>query len=619
MNIFIAGAYWLFLWVTAAPNTASALKQNYPEVPFIESLRAKFLAHLVGVTPDSKGLVAGLAIGERGAISDQLAEQMKALSLTHLVAVSGANLAIVTAAIFFLLAQIGLSRNWRFGLAFCSMFGYVILVGPESSVLRAATMATFVMAGLWIGRQVSPLRMLAWAVLLLLIVDPGLAVDFGFALSVFATSGLLVLATKIYEKLKTQLHPVLALGVGATFAAQLYTMPILLMLQPSIPVYSVLANLIVEVVVAPVTVLGISSVLAVAVFPPVAELLSFFASLGTWWIEFVAIELSQLPFLRIPFIQGPIGVGFMVAVVIGITLMVVSKGRSTKRLGAAISLFAIAVPCGWVTMDLLRFSNFAEGWQVLNCDVGQGDALLLQAGNQIALVDVGREDKPIDSCLKGLGVTEIDLLVLTHFDADHVGGIVGALDDRKVGRVLISGFEDDRPLVSLVEAALAAKGVQAERVYVGMSGSLGDGKWKVLSPSYDASEAEDSNDSSVVALFEFAEFNVLTTGDLGEVGQIRLLRALSGELSRASAKPLVLKVAHHGSADQSREFIELLDPEISLISVGKFNTYGHPTDRTLRILNSIGSKIFRTDNMGAIAISIEGDSLQISSAGKLSM
>ena len=145
MIYLIAGCYWLILWLFAPEGAESRLKLNYPEISFIEFVRGRFIELLSGVSEDAAGLVAGLTIGERGAISEELAQQMKALSLTHLVAVSGANLAIVMGVVYLITAKLGLSRNLRFSSALLVMAGYVLLVGPESSVIRAATMAVFVM------------------------------------------------------------------------------------------------------------------------------------------------------------------------------------------------------------------------------------------------------------------------------------------------------------------------------------------------------------------------------------------------------------------------------------------------------------------------------------------
>ncbi|MGA1032546.1 MAG: ComEC/Rec2 family competence protein, partial [Aquiluna sp.] len=172
MIYIIAGSHWLILWLIAPPGAESSLKLNYPEIPFIDFVRGRFLELLFGVSEDAAG---------------------------------------------------------------------------------AATMAGVVRVGLWGGRGTNPLAALSLAVIFLLTVDPGLAVDIGFGLSALATAGLLVLAPKIYNLLEDKMPKLLAIGTAATVSAQLYTLPIILYLQPSLPVYSVLANLLVEPLVAPKT------------------------------------------------------------------------------------------------------------------------------------------------------------------------------------------------------------------------------------------------------------------------------------------------------------------------------------------------------------------------------
>jgi competence protein ComEC len=633
--VVTASLLWAYLWLTASDSNESTLKLNFPSVDLVEELRARFLFLLTGVTDDSAGLVAGLAIGERGLISQTLSENMKELSLTHLVAVSGANLAIVAAAVFMLASVTGVPRFWRFFLAYLAIALYIVLVGPESSVLRAGAMAAFVMASWWLGRKVNPLIPLSWAVILLLLIDPALAVDFGFALSVFATLGLLILAAALHLRLQPRLGTWLSLGVSASLAAQLYTMPVLLALQPSIPLYSVLANLAVEVVVAPVTVLGILAVIATPVSPPLASLLTWFASLGTWWIEVVSNQLAQLPMTRIPMLPGDLGIFFTVLLVIGVSLVLVSKSPNLRMLGFVFAALFL-VPIGWVASDLVRHSNFHQDWQVLNCDVGQGDALLLRDGGEVALIDVGqgdalllrdggevalidvgREDAPIDNCLDDLGIRHIDLLVLTHFDADHVGGIAGALEGRSVGLALLSGFDDDRPLVKLVSDVLSVSAQRVEIGYSGVTGSLGSASWRVLAPSFAANEAEDSNDASVVVLFEMTGFNVLTLGDLGERGQLRLVRNYWPVLFELRQMPLILKVAHHGSKDQSNELHELVQPDVALISVAKDNDYGHPSRNLLALVADAKARTLRTDLLGPISIRDEAGKLVAATGGKL--
>ena len=149
-----------------------------------------------------------------------------------------------------------------------------------------------------------------------------------------------------------------------------------------------------------------------------------------------------------------------------------------------------------------------------------------------------------------------------------------------------------------------------------MVGTIGEATWRVLSPSRTAAEAEDSNDGSITMLFKFSDFTLLTLADLGEKGQMRLAADLRTWYDQFTEKhDLVMKVSHHGSADQYAELVEFLHPAVSLISVGANNGYGHPTQRTLRLLAATRSLICRTDLLGAIAISRKAGSFDISNSG----
>ena len=606
-------ALWSFLWLSAAPNQQSALKQGYPEIDLVERVRAAFLSNLGPEPSDSMALVAGLAIGERSQLSEVTAQQMRDLSLTHLVAVSGANLAIVVGAVWFLLAALGLNRHLRFSIGLIAMAAYVLLVGPESSVIRAATMALFVTVALWLGRGSSALHALAAAVSLILIVDPGMAVDFGFSLSALATAGLLIAAAPIFESLRTRLPDWLALGVAAAFSAQLFTTPILLMLQPGLPLYAVLANLLVEPVVAPVTILGILSAAISIPAPMMSTLLANTAGLGTSWIVLVASQLSALPLVRLHFVGPPLGVilaSLIVILTAGYFKVATSGAKRATLFGiASVVLFGAVLS----VLDVAKAKVSITGWEILNCDIGQGDALLIKSSNRVALVDVGPDPELLSSCLADAGVNKLDLLIISHYDADHVAGI-SALAQTPISLAVLPGFDDERPLVTKVGEVLAGSAQTVVTGQRGMVGKMGGCSWEILEPSFSASEASDSNDASLVSLFDCPSFSLLGLGDLGESGQDRLLSSSQSKL--VSRKPLVLKVAHHGSADQSRPLHEFLQPEIAIISVGK-NRFGHPTDRVLRILNSVGATTYRTDLQGAIAIQATGMQLQVKPLGKL--
>lgn len=577
----------------------------------IGAIRESFLGSVAGVTPDSKGLVAGLAVGERTLLSDATSENMRKVALTHLVAVSGANCAIVLASVYFGLGLLGVKRRQRFIAALISLIVYVLVVGFDPSVLRAGFMAATVIAAMWLGRGVSPMRALALSMVILLCFDPWLAIDFAFSLSVFSTLGILVLAPAIYERLSKLPKP-LAVGLAVSFSAQLYCIPVMLMLQPELPVFGVLANILAEPMVAPVTVLGITAVFLSPFLPGISSLLTFIASLGTWWIALVANRLGELPQATLPWPNDFLGLSLAVLMALAITATVLSERYRT--FGLAISSILIAGSAIGFLDKQIRVEQFRNQQpEIVNCDVGQGDALLISSEGQTMLIDVGRDPQLVSRCLSDNQIKKLDLLVLTHFDYDHVGGVTG-LGGVQVEKVIISGFNDTREAVGVVERFFSTKATTLEVGYRGMTADFGGGFWEILSPSANASESENANDASIVMLLSLPRVQVLALGDIGQSAQQRIMN--QGAQARISEQqPLVLKISHHGSADQSIGFHKLIDPEISIISVGE-NNYGHPDPQLIAQLKSIGSRVLRTDESGMIGIQSYPE-LSVFATGKL--
>lgn len=559
----------------------------------ISLARRAFLESLQGLSIEAKALVAGLAIGDTSLLPERLNEDFKTLSLTHLNAVSGANCAIVVGAVFWLLGFATRKKWLRVALAIGSLAAYVSLVGGGSSVVRAAIMAVIVL--LLIERGVWPVAALSATAIVMLLFDPNYAKDYGFALSIFATAGILIIAPELSRRLATKLPKSLALALAVTISAQLWCMPVLLDLQEGVPTYAVLANLLAEPVVAPITILGILAATIAYPMPWLAVVITWLASIPAQWIVAVAKNLSALPETTLAWHTGIIG---MALLVLGATVWL----ARSKRLGSGLVVAILCIELIWSGSGIVRSTTWlANDWQLVNCDVGQGDALVIRSQGQVALIDVGRDPKPIDACLRSLGISTINLLVLTHFDADHVGGLSGVIAGRKIARTLVTPFEDTRPLADL-SAQLLSDVTTVSSAGIGTNGTLGEFDWKVLSPSVTASEAKDSNDASIAMRWESKDMVIYTMADLGEPGQQRMVDSFGGYLNHPADKPVVLKVSHHGSADQFHELIEAMNPEISLISVGKENSYGHPTARTLETLRSVGSVILRTDRDGAIGV-----------------
>jgi competence protein ComEC len=530
-------------------------------------------------------------------LSVDFLKNMKSTGLTHLTAVSGANCAIVIGAFWLIARFFKLGRNLRFVVMSFALAGYVALVGPQPSVLRASFMMLAVAFALEFGRRVWLPAALILGSAILLIADPWLIGDYGFWLSVLATFGLVILTPRLTEYFREKIPEFLAIGLAATIAAQLWCLPLLVELQGGLTTYSVLANLLVEPVVPVITLLGLASTLVGVIFPFGGAFLLNLAQVPAHWIVFVANSLANLPGGLVSLPDGLLG-GLVLGVFVALVSFAISK-RNYLAGSAAGLLFAI-----WVGSQTIQLTHQAAwpvaGWTIVNCDVGQGDALVLKSKNQIAVIDVGKEPEPIDQCLDRLGVERINLLVLTHFDFDHVGGLSGAEKGRSIDTALVSPFNDPRPEAKRLVNQLQHSVGQVVLGKQGASGMLGDFSWNIISSL--ESQATTANQASLGMRFEDSNMVLYTLADLDEIAQSAAMQSVT-----ASNKSTIVKVSHHGSADQSAQLYQAIDPDLALISVGKGNPYGHPTARILDILKSIGTRVFRTDLQGGISLRV-GDS-----------
>jgi competence protein ComEC len=579
-----------------------------------QQARSTFVRDRKALSSDSGALVAGLTIGDDSALSEETINDMKTLSLTHLTAVSGANCAIVIGGVFLLLKRFGVRRPLAIAFSLLALASYVALVGLEPSVLRAGLMATVVLVALFSGRKIAPTLALAWAVILTLLFWPRMITDLGFWLSVSATAAIILIAPALYAQLSTKVPKFLALSLSVIVSAQLWCMPILLSLQGTLPTYSILANLLAEPLVAPITILGMLSLLAGLVNPWMGDILFWIASLFAWLIEQLT-TMAELPANSIWWPSGLLGIGLMLMFVLAVSLRLLNK---YAKAGLVVGVLATLALTGISGSAVARSSAWPpSNWHIASCDVGQGDASLVTSGGKVILIDVGREPEPIARCLTQLKVKRIDLLVLTHFDSDHVGGLQSVVGTYDIGQVLVSPFKDERDQVGQTLSLLKQHTASISTAEVGDYGRIGETLWQVIAPEVNAKEAEDSNDASIVLRVEHPSWLLLAFADAGERAQVRAVRYRNALLDRGSEKPLIVKVSHHGSADQYPELFEDLRPEVALFSAGVNNPYGHPTNRTLDLFKRSGSIIYRTDLHGSIALSLKNGQLISSLEGKV--
>ncbi|TAK19366.1 MAG: MBL fold metallo-hydrolase [Myxococcaceae bacterium] len=558
-----------------------------------DAVRAAFRATTYELPGDGAELLTGLAIGDDSGVADDLKDAMIVAGLTHLTAVSGANCAVIVAAVMLVGGALGLGRRTRIAVSIVVLALFVVLVTPEPSVLRAATMAVIVLVALALGRPGAGVPPLCLSVAVLLALDPWLARSAGFALSVLATAGLLLLTRPIARCAAGIMPRWLALALAVPVAAQLACQPVLFLLAPQLTPYTIPANVLAEPAAAVVSVLGMVVCLLAVLVPPLAALVAWLPWVASSWIAAVARFFAGAPFSVVDLNDSAVAA---IGAVIVTTLLLIGLfahrthpllGRSAAAAAAVIVLLIAAVLSGGA---IARVAAVPGDWQLAACDIGQGDAVLVRSHGQIALVDVGPDPEPLSDCLKQLGIDRIDLLVLTHYDRDHVGGIDAALG--RVDRALVGptdGAGDQRLLERLRDG-----GAEVAEGRRGLSGALGDYRWDVLWPR--DGDRITGNDASVTVLFT-GPLRMLFLGDLGEQGQSAL------ESANRIATVDVVKVAHHGSADQSENLYRDIRAVVGVISVGAGNSYGHPTDRLLAILARVGTRAFRTDQDGLVLVS----------------
>ena len=586
--------------------------------------QSAFAGVVSGMPADGAQLLPGLTLGDTSSVSESLNMAMRTASLTHLTAVSGANCAIVTACVMALAALAGFPRWLRALSGGLSLVGFVMVVGLQPSVVRAAVMAGVVLVAVAFGRRGVGIPVLSFAVCVLLIIFPAWSLAPGFILSVAATAAIVTLApplaarfvemadkilpSKLSTSLGSERWRNLALVLAVPLSAQLVCQPILMLLTPAWPTYGVLANMLTEPAAPVATVLGMITFVLSPLTPWLAHVAAWLAWVPAQWIGLVARAVNQLPFASIPWLDGTWG--FLGAAVAsgGITLAILTRRSSWRR--AAVVVVALTVGLAAVvaaTSSLASAITRPTAWRIAMCDVGQGDAFLIRGFENTrvthtVLVDTGRHPFLVERCLSSLGISKLDLAVLTHFDQDHAGG--SSVLFGKASTVLISAPQ--RAGDEWVIRDLAAHGITVVRALAGQQITLGDTTCEILWPAPGHPDMQGGNPGSISLRVRTPNFSGMFLADLGEDAQDALLAkypALTGVD--------ILKVAHHGSADQSASLTTRLHPRLALVSVGRDNGYGHPTAKILRLLTSLGSTIVRTDRQGLVLISSDGNNLSV--------
>ncbi len=560
----------------------------------------------------AKGLVPGLALGDSSALTVQLAQQMKAAGLTHLIAVSGTNVTLLVIVVLAVMRRVKASKNLQYLVTIGALLAFVVLVRPQPSVLRATVMGLVALLATYSHSRRSPVPALSVAVIFLVVIDPWLALSYGFALSVAATAGLVLWVSRIQNFLERKFPRRIPLWLiqimAVTIAAQLAVFPLIVALGSPISLSSIPANMFAVPIAAPTMILGLVAALVTPLSSHLGIAFAWCAGQFAQVIALIAQVSANLQWLVVPWPSGKFGIILALifttsAVHAGLLWARVSLEQRSRYL----SILTVATVFLWnpPTLDLKVWPP--ANWVMVSCDVGQGDATVIRVAPQEAVViDVGGDPKVINRCLSRLHIKRIPVLLLTHFHADHVGGLIGALQGRQVGEVRISPLADPPATTKFVNSTLRNLGKSAAVMTYPETFTINDVKFTCIWPSrLILGEGSDANNSSVALAVSMQGISILLTGDIEPPVQDAIMK------STPQFDFDVIKVSHHGSRYQSTEFATWANAEIAVISVGAENDYGHPAPETIALYELTGSQVFRTDLSGDLAIIVEDSEIRV--------
>src|SRR5919202_1786421 len=416
----------------------------------LDGVRRRAQAALAGgVPPPEAALLRGMVLGQDEALSDAMRDDFQATGLTHLVAASGQNVMLLCALVFGASALLGIGLRARLGLALGLIALYVPLAGGGASIQRAGVMGAAGIAAALAGRPASRWYALLLAAAVTLALNPRAAEDVGWQLSFAAVAAIMVLATPVREGLRRRGVPSAAAeAVALTLAASIGTAPLIALHFDRTSVVSLPANLLAAPAVAPVMWLGMAAATVGQVSPLAAEPFAALAAYPVAFVSWLSAAAARLPHASVAVAPWIVGVACL-----GAAAAIVSPA---VRRPSALAVLAAAVAAVALLRAPPRPLAPPAGLRVTFLDIGQGDATLIQERRTSVLVDTGPPDGGIVARLHHAGVGRLDLLVVTHAQADHEGGAAAVLRAMPVG-LLLDGRDGVREPIGLRMAAEARR------------------------------------------------------------------------------------------------------------------------------------------------------------------
>lgn len=547
---------------------------------------------------DVLGFALALTTGDRSALSVSVQSDLKTAGIFHALALSGMHLTTLIGTLGLLIRR--KRRLSLVGIPVCILF--TLVTGARPSLVRACVMQCILLLAPLAGREEDTPTSLGAAALVLLVQNPWCILGWGTQLSFTSMAGIVLLGERFYRTLKpiykntprNSLRRKLARGACAslatTLSATVFTVPLMMAYFGMLSLVGPVTNLLTGWAITWCFRGGLLTAVLGCFLPGPAKVMGWLLAWGYRYVAWAAETLARLPFAAL--YTRTVYAVLWVALCYGMFLLLARTPRDQRR---------YPIPLCCLVLGLTACIGFTlledDGPVVTVLDVGQGQCILARDGESTLMIDCGgsggaKAGSLAAEYLDSLGENRVDLLLLTHYDTDHIGGVETLLGQVTVGKVLMPDYEPENGEREVLAAAAQSAGTEV--LVLEEDASARVGQWQLT--VYAGQGDREGKDQGLAVLLQAGDMSLLITGDMDAEGEWRLLR--THDLPQVD----VLVAGHHGAKSSTSEpLLELLQPKAVAISVGK-NSYGHPAEETLERITSRGADIFRTDLQGTLRI-----------------
>ena len=576
-------------------------KKINPIFTIINKLSLIFKQNLKKLLPEQEAeLEQGILLGDTSDIESDIKDDFRECNLSHMLAVSGAHLSYLVLGINTVLSKkaFGIRRRKILSIIFILIF--MVIVNMSPSVVRAGISTIIAIFATLIYRKQDTYTTISIALLLTLLNNPFAIFDFGLQLSYIATLSIIIFYSKFTQKqFNNKVKKYLYESVMLTLSANILILPITIYEFNTIPINSIISNLLAGPLLGICIILGMFTVILSTVCFPVSKLIAFPLQI----ILKILIKIIEL-ISKIPFGNYTVKTPWFIVVVLTyaiIATLIYNKKRITKIL----TMITLII---FIVMQVCDFINIDGKLKIYFIDVGQGDSMIVKTvrGKNILIDGGGSKDPDYDIGEKILvpylldrRIKTLDYVIISHFDEDHATGVAQILGKIDVSSIILTRQLEENDIYRHILSIAKEKKIKLIYVKEGDVLKIGGIKISIIHPENKLMINNPMNNNSIVCKVEYNSFSMLLTGDIEMEAEELILR------KNINLKADVLKVAHHGSKTSTTgEFLKAINPKVALIGVGKNNNFGHPSNEVIQRLKENGTRIYRTDENGEISITV---------------